>query len=134
MFTRVSDLGEESFRLYLTNDQSNQLTVRKLHYHVTLKGLEKKRIVSYYKRLNSFIATIYTDDRNIYSCGSFIFHDMIESSEFLTKIIETLNVENLEQKSDQRLHMMTGYTKQLTQYYLENTREEKLSISQSGKE
>ena len=105
MLTRVSDLGEESFRLYLTNDQSNQLTVMKLHYDVTLKGLEKKRIVSCYKRLNSFIATIYTDDRNIYSCGSFFFHDMIESNEFLTKIIETLNVENLEQQSDQRLHL-----------------------------
>ena len=133
VLTSVSDLGEDSFRLYLTNDQSNQLTVRKLHYHVTLKGLEKKRIVSYYKRLNSFIATIYTDDRNIYSCRSFFFHDMIENDEFLTKIIETLNVENLEQQSDQRLHMMTGYTKQLTQYYLENT-EKKPSISQSGKE
>ena len=47
VLTSVSDLGEDSFRLYLTNDQSNQLTVRKLHYHVTLKGLEKKRIVSY---------------------------------------------------------------------------------------
>jgi hypothetical protein len=59
---------------------------------------------------------------------------MIESNEFLMKVIETLDVENLEQQSDQRLHMMTGYTKQLTQYYLENTREEKPSISQSGKE
>jgi len=133
-FTRVSDLGEESFRLYLINHESSQSTVTKLQYHVTLKGLETKRIVSYYKRLNSFIATIYTDDRNIYSCGSFIFHDMIESNEFLMKVIETLDVENLEQQSDQRLHMMTGYTKQLTQYYLENTREEKPSISQSGKE
>ena len=132
--TRVSDLGEEIFRLYLNNMQTDKSSLLKLHYHVTLKGLEKKRIVSYYKRLNSFIATIYTDDRNIYSCVSFFFHDMIESSEFLTKIIETLNVENLEQQSDQRLHMMTGYTKQLTQYYLENTREEKPSISQSGKE
>jgi hypothetical protein len=133
-FTRVSDLGEESFRLYLINHESSQSTVTKLQYHVTLKGLERKEIVSYYKRLNSFIATIYTDDRNIYSCGSFIFHDMIESNEFLMKVIETLDVENLEQQSDQRLHMMTGYTKQLTQYYLENTREEKPSISQSGKE
>ena len=133
-FTRVSDLGEESFRLYLINHESSQSTVTKLQYHVTLKGLERKEIVSYYKWLNSFIATIYTDDRNIYSCGSFIFHDMIESNEFLMKVIETLDVENLEQQSDQRLHMMTGYTKQLTQYYLENTREEKPSISQSGKE
>lgn len=95
-FTRVSDLGEESFRLYLINHESSQSTVTKLQYHVTLKGLETKRIVSYYKRLNSFIATIYTDDRNIYSCGSLIFHDMIESNEFLMKIINTLNVKHLE--------------------------------------
>ena len=48
-FTRVSDLGEESFRLYLINHESSQSTVTKLQYHVTLKGLERKEIVSYYK-------------------------------------------------------------------------------------
>jgi hypothetical protein len=111
VFTRVSDLGEESFRLYLINHESSQPTVTKLQYHVTLKDLEKKEIVSYYKRLNSFIATIYTDDRNIYSCGSLIFHDMIGSNEFLTKIIKTLDVKTMDQQTDQDLHMMTGYTK-----------------------
>ncbi len=129
LFTRVSDLGEESFRLYLINHPSKESTVTKLQYHVTLKGLEKKAIVSYYKRLNSFIATIYTDDRNIYSCGSFIFHDMIESNEFLTNIIKTLDVETIDQQFDEDLHMMTGYTKQLIQYYLENTKKKNLQLA-----
>ncbi|MGM0523481.1 MAG: YwmB family TATA-box binding protein [Bacillota bacterium] len=129
VFTRVSDLGEESFRLYLINHESSQSTVTKLQYHVTLKGLEKQRVVSYYKRLNSFIATIYTDDRNIYSCGSLIFRDMIESNEFLMKVIETLDVETIDQRFDEDLHMMTGYTKQLTQYYLENTEKKNLQLA-----
>ncbi|SFT01340.1 TATA-box binding [Halolactibacillus miurensis] len=127
--TRVSDLGEESFRLYLNNKRTDKSTRLKLQYHVTLKDLEKKEIVSYYKRLNSFIATIYTDDRNIYSCGSVIFHDMIESNEFLTKIIKTLDVKTMDQQTDQDLHMMTGYTKQLTQYYLENTKKKNLQLA-----
>lgn len=127
--TRVSDLGEEIFRLYLNNMQTDKSSLLKLQYHVTLKDLEKKAIVSYYKRLNSFIATIYTDERNIYSCGSLVFHDMIESNEFLKKIIKTLDVETIDRQRDQDLHMMTGYTKQLTQYYLENTEKKNLQLA-----
>lgn len=129
VFTRVSELGEETFRLYLTQHPSRQSMVTKLQYHVTLKGLEKKAIVSYYKRLNSFIATIYTGDRNIYSCGSFVFNDMIESDKFLTKMIQTLDVQAIDQRTDQGLHMMTGYTKQLTQYYLEDTEKKNLQLA-----
>ncbi|GEM02394.1 hypothetical protein SAMN05421839_13612 [Halolactibacillus halophilus] len=70
-----------------SNDEFDQATVRKLDDDVTLKGLEKTENVSCYKRLNSFIATIYTDNRNIYSCDSFIIHDMIKSDEFLMEVI-----------------------------------------------
>lgn len=128
-FTRVSDLGEESLFLYPDHEQSGKEAVLELKYHVTLKDLEKKDIVSYYKRLNSFIETIYTGDRKIYSCGSFVFRDMIESDEFIFNITKTLNVTNLDQQADQDLHMMTGYTKQLKQYYLENTEKKNLQLA-----
>ncbi|GEN57735.1 hypothetical protein GCM10012290_21160 [Halolactibacillus alkaliphilus] len=128
-FARTSDLGKETIRIYPITKTHETNERFKIQYQVALKDLEKKTIVSYYKRLNSFIATIYTDNRKIYSCGSFVFYDMIESNEFLTIILNALDVTELDQLKDQDLHMMTGYTQKLTQYYLENTKKKNVQLA-----
>ncbi|SEO23759.1 TATA-box binding [Amphibacillus marinus] len=94
-----------------TREHNNE---RLVIYHLSgdIKELERKPVD---KKINSFIGTIYTNEKLDYACISLSQNGIIDTRYFITDLKANLQIREINRLEESNFVVITGYTEQFKQ-------------------